>query len=62
MPGEASRDGKETVASTLRRTARVARPRAGEDCMAGRAESLSELVRLEEDDSEPTAEVNTEIG
>ena len=51
----------EPDASKLRRGPREvwrSRPRAGEECMPGRAESLSELVRFEVEDSESNATVH----
>jgi hypothetical protein len=50
-------DGSDPDGSRLRRTGRDVcnnRPSAGEECMPGRADNLSELVRIEPDDSVST--------
>ena len=57
MSGEASSEEKDPLSSILRRTALVARPRAEEDRISGSAMSLPELVRLDEDDSQPVTDV-----
>ena len=58
MAGELSKGKSGPVASKLRRATLRWYTSAGEDCMAGSAESLSELVRSEEEESVTVAQLS----
>ena len=60
-----SREGTEADASRLLRVEREVwsnRPSAGDECMPGRADNLSELVRLDPDDSESYIDLDGDHG